>query len=174
MNRAQRRAAARQQRRAPAPRRLGAVAGVATGLEPLYLLENARPNTPEEKAGAHLRTLAAFDRLRGGTGSDADFDHVAMVLNITKVRAMDIDETLADMIEQAQDAMQRCQQRRAQCAGRYVLDGPAISQIDDALAAAREIVNHSTPLQLRAARRTVTDQIAGKGAWRRIERGVIG
>ena len=167
LNRAQRRAGERAERRRtirPVPS-----LGTAGLLTPLYILDNARPHEPGEKAGAHLKTLSCFDRCRDGTGGEDDFDHLAMVINICKVRALDIDATLADMIERAQDAMVRAKERYLRL-GRFGFDGPGLTQVADALDAAQQIIDASTPLQMRSARRVAVDAILGKGAWKRLER----
>lgn len=160
LNRAQRRAQ-RFGRRAQPTRDL-----TPTGM---FILENARPHDPEETAGAHLKTLASFERCRDGAGNEDDFDHVAMVLNICKVRALDIDATLADMIERAQDAMLRAKERYLRL-GRFGFDGPGLTQVRDALEASQAIIDASSPLQMRSAQRVAVDIILGKGAWRRMER----
>ena len=167
LNRAQRRAAERAERRRtirPVPS-----LGTAGLLTPLYILDNARPHEPGEKAGAHLKTMACFERCRDGTGDEDDFDHVAMILNICKVRALDIDATLADMIERAQDAMVRAKERYVRL-GRFGFDGPGLTQVADALDAAQQIIDASTPLQMRSARRAAVDAMLGKGAWKKMER----
>jgi len=161
MNRAQRRAA----RRKHAPSKTRA----SSPLTPLYILDNARPHDPDEKAGAHLKTLSRFDLLRDGEADQADFDHVAMTLNICKVRALEIDATLASAIERAQEAMQLCSDRR-ESDGRYNLDAPGLELVAYALGVAQAIIDASTPLQMRSARRAVVDAMFGKGAWRRMER----
>ena len=169
LNRAQRRAAARAERRRtirPVPS-----LGTAGLLTPMYILDNARPHEPGEKAGAHLKTMARFDRLTDGTGDEDDFDHVALVLNIVKMRAFDITggELAADMIERAQDAMLRCRARH-QKHGRYGFDGPGLVDMREALLAAQQIIDASTPLQMRSARRAAVDAMLGKGAWKKMER----
>lgn len=162
-NRAQRRASQFGRRRP------GERAPKGHPLEGLFVLDNARPHEPGEKAGAHIKTLALFERLVSGAGDEDDFDHVAMVINIAKVRAIEIDATLADMIERAQDAMGRCKARQ-QRTGRFGFDGPGLTQTRDALDAAQAIIDASSPLQMHHARRVVIDTILGKGAWRRVEK----
>lgn len=164
LNRAQRRAALFGRGR-PLRQRDGGAAGALT---PLYILDNARPHEPGEKAGAHVKTRTCLQRLQDGSGSSDDHDHVAMVLNICRVRALDIDATLADMIDRAMDAMQRCAGIHTRH-GRYGFDGPGLHQVLQAIDAAESIIDASTPLQMRAARRRVVDELLGRGAWRRME-----
>jgi hypothetical protein len=136
----------------------------------LDLIELARQRDAEENAGDHVKTLYAFERIKNGTADQEDVDHVSMVLNIVHQRALDIDETLADMIELAMDAMERCIDRYKRI-GRYGFDGPGLTQMYDALHIAQEIIDNSSKLQMRSATRMVVDLIIGeKGAWRRVER----
>lgn len=158
--RAQRRALARQQRR---PQRTTTVDLAA----PLRKLFNAAPHDPTEIVDEHLKVRACFERLRDGTATDTDdFDHVAMTINMGKVRALEIDETLADMLERAQDAMGRCKDRYYRL-GRFGFDGPGLQQVLDGLDACEAIIDASSPLQMSKARDIVADQIYGKGtaAW---------
>ena len=135
----------------------------------LYILFNASPHEPGEKAGAHLKTLACFERCRDGTGSTDDADHLAIALSICKMRALAIDDTLADMIGRAQDAMLRLKDRYDRL-GRIGFDGPGLTQVGEALYACQLIIDASSPLQMRQARRQAIDAIHGKGAWHRFER----
>lgn len=165
--REQRRQQAREQRRAAArPRRPGMT--LAQAVAPLVLLDNARPFEEGEKAHEHLVLRATLERLVDGSADTNDFDHVAMHINMVKIRAMEIDEALADMIELAQDAMGRCKQRWLE-RGRFGFDGPGLAQVREAMDAAEAIVDASTPLQMRAARDVVADRLLGKGAAARLK-----
>lgn len=160
----------REQRRAQAHQRPVKVRRQhAADLTPLYILDNARPHAPEEKAGTILKHLATFDRMRAGQGDKADFDEIAMVINICKVRAMNIDATLADMLERAQDAMIATQDRYERL-GRWVFDGPGLTAVTDAMEACQAIIEASSPLQMRNAKRAVVDAIAGKQARMQMQR----
>ena len=131
-------------------------------LAPLALLVNASPHQAGEKTVEHLKTQAAFERLKDGAADQDDFVVVAMVINMAKVRAMEIDETLADMLERGQDAMTRCAERFART-GRHGFDGPGLTLVAECLGAAQEIIDASSPLQMMAARDVVADQLYGKG-----------
>lgn len=159
-NRATRRAQARQRRKATPVRRVDLDA-------PMRKLINAAPHSPAEVAGEHVKLRECFNRLQGGLADTDDFDHLAMTINMCKVRAMSIDETLADMLERAQDAMGRCKDRymRSQ---RFGFDGPGLQQVLDSLDACEAIITASSPLQMRRARDVVTDQLLGKGAAARL------
>lgn len=160
LNREQRRAARRQAAR---PQRPARSYNKAAGIEALL---NAQPHEPGEKVAEHIKTRTALDRLRqGGAGTD-DFDHLAMVINIAKVRALDIDDTLADMIERAQDAMGRCKARYL-AHGRFGFDGPGLQQVLEAVDAAEAIIDASSPTQMRTALDTSVDAMYGPGAAKR-------
>lgn len=162
MNRAQRRAAAHQ-------KHAGANQNPRDLFAGLWLLDNARPYQSGEKAGAHVKTRSFFEDLCNGRADTDRFDHVAMVINMCKVRALDIDETLADMLERAQDAMTACQARYRRL-GRFGFTGPELTHMRDAIDACEAIIDASSPLQMRSARRIAIDTVLGeKGAWRRIE-----
>lgn len=160
--RALRRRQARQASKPSAPQR------IYNRIAPLVVLLNASPHTPGEKTTEHIKNFDAFARLSCGNASTEDFDRVAMVINMVKVRALEIDATLADMLERAQDAMARCKARYLQCS-RFGFDGPGLQQVRDAMDAAKEIIDASSPLQMRHARDVVTDSILGKGAAKRLE-----
>lgn len=132
------------------------------------VLENARPYEPGEQAGEHLMTRASFERLVDGSADTDDFDRVAMAINMVKVRAMEIDATLADMLERAQDAMGRCK-TRYYSHGRFGFDGQGLELMREAIGAAEAIIDASSPLQMRTARDVVADQLLGKGAAARMK-----
>lgn len=154
-----RRKQAREARRQPKAR----VLTLAQAVAPLALLDNARPHEDGEKAHEHLVLRAALDRLIDGTADTDDFDAVAMHINIVKIRALEIDEGLADTIERAQDAMGRCKQRWIE-RGRFGFDGAGLVAVRDAMDAAEAIVDASSPLQMMVARDVVTDSLLGRGA----------
>lgn len=159
-----RRQAARQAKHKP---QAGAFT-LAQAVAPLVLLDKARPYDEAETAGEHLLVRAALDRLVEGSGDEADYIHVAMRINVSKVRALTIDAGLSDQLELAQDAMARAHQRHNE-RGRYGFDGPGLAQVREAIDAAETIVNASTPLQMRAARDVVADQLYGPGTAARLK-----
>ena len=163
LNRADRRALARAASRQATPRRVP-----RNRLAPLVVLENARPHEPGEQAGEHLMTRASFERLVDGSADTDDFDRVAMVINMVKVRAMEIDATLADMLERAQDAMGRCK-TRYYSHGRFGFDGQGLELMREAIGAAEAIIDASSPLQMRTARDVVADQLYGNGTAARLK-----
>lgn len=163
-NRAQRRQLARASRRAPKRRPRNPLAALA----PLVVLENARPYEPGEQAGEHLLTRAALDRLVDGSASTDDFDRVAMCISMCKIRALEIDATLADMLDRTQDAMGACKARHYSH-GRFGFDGPGLALVRDAIDACEAIIDASSPLQMRTARDVVADLLYGNGTAARLK-----
>ncbi|WP_295851949.1 hypothetical protein [uncultured Xylophilus sp.] len=129
-------------------------------LDPLRLLDRCRPYADGDTTVEHLKTRAAYERLLDGTASTDDFDRVGMALNIAKVRAIAIDETLADLIERAQDAMNACA-ARYDTRGRFGFDGPGLQVMAAAMEAHEAITDASSPQQMVQALREVVKQIEG-------------
>lgn len=163
MNRAARRAAARAQKRsATLPRHhIDPVANFRR-------IVNSAPHYNGEQTVEHIKLRECFDRLRTGTSDTDDFDHVAMTMNMCKVRAISIDAALADMLEHAQDAMGRCRERYNHM-GRFGFDGPGLQDVLCALDACEAIIDASTPMQMSRARDIVADQLFGRGTAARLK-----
>ena len=160
LNRQQRRAAQKQSRRGrPAPtfeqfhrhhsRRLTA------GLQ---LLDDARPFDEGDTTDSHLLTRAAFDRLCDSTADDGDFDRVAIAINLAKVRALDIDPKLADVLEVAQEAMTALRKRQERW-GKWDVLPAERDAVLYALDANEAIVDASSPLQMRRAMLVMRESI---------------
>ena len=100
MNRTQRRAAAKHARRAKPARTLHqrTLQKVTDSLAGLQLLDDARPFDAGDTTDQHIKTRFAFGRLCDGTAGDDDFNRVAIAINLAKVRALDIDLQLADLL----------------------------------------------------------------------------
>ena len=160
LNRQQRRAAQKQTRRGRAAptfeqfsqhhsRRLTA------GLQ---LLDDARPFDAGDTTDSHIKTRAAFDRLCDSTADEDDFDRVAIAINLAKVRALEIDPKLADLLEVAQDAMTAIRKRQERWGKWDVLDAEQDSVLD-ALHANEAIVDASSPLQMRRAMQVMRESV---------------
>lgn len=121
-----------------------------------------RPFTEEETATAHALTALAWQALQDGTGTEDDFDRVGKVINLAKIRALEISPWLADQFEKAQDAMTACKARFAKH-GRFGFTDPELQVMRDAMAYQVEIVNASSPEQMRRAyqvmRKTIHKQM---------------
>lgn len=122
----------------------------ADPLASLRLLDRARPFDAGDTTEQHIKTRACFDRLADGTADNDDFDRVEMALNLAKVRALEIDRCLADLIEAGQEAMTAVRKRNDKWAKWEVLPAER-SAIVDALDAHEAITDASSPLQMHEA-----------------------
>ena len=114
------------------------------------LLDRARPFDEGDTTGEHIKTRACFERLADGTADNDDFDRVAMALNLAKVRALEIDQALANLLEVGQDAMTAVRKRHDKWAKWDVLPVERTA-IVEALDAHEAITDASSPLQMMAA-----------------------
>ena len=122
----------------------------ADPLAGLRLLDRARPFDPGDTTEQHIKTRACFDRLADGTADNDDFDRVAMAINLAKVRALEIDRGLADLLEAGQTAMTSVRKRQERWNKWEVLPAER-SAIVEALDAHEAITDASSPLQMMAA-----------------------
>ena len=116
-------------------------------LASLRLLDRARPFDPGDTTEQHIKTRACFERLGNGTADDDDFDRVAMALNVAKVRALEIDRALADLLEAGQEAMTAVRKRQERWDKWEVLPAER-SAIVESLDAHEAITDASSPLQM--------------------------
>lgn len=164
MNRAERRALERAAKRKPAPTRV-----MRNKLAPIELLTDAAQYVEGGQVASHLVTRAALDRLIDGSADIVDYDRVANTVNLAKQRALSIDAALAAMLERAQHAINRCQERYL-TRGRFGFDGSGLVMVREAIDAAEVIIDASSPLQMRRAGEAVLVELLGKPeASRRME-----
>lgn len=168
MNRAQRRAAEKAAKRKPpaaAKRFTTKQDAYAHLLKPLALLNDCRPFREGEVDLDIVKVRFAYDRLKDGTADEGDFLLAGLTINMAKVRAMEISEFLADEIEKAQDAMNRCRERYLKH-GRFGFDGEGLQAMEYAIEAHEEILVHSSPKQMQDAadvvRRVLLKQMGDK------------
>ena len=128
----------------------------------IRVLDRARPFDEGDTTGEHIKTRACFERLADGTADNDDFDRVAMALNLAKVRALEIDQALANLLEVGQDAMAAIRRRHDKWAKWEVLPAERTA-IVEALDAHEAITDASSPLQMMAAldvvRRVIRKQV---------------
>ena len=124
----------------------------------LQLLDDARPFDAGDTTDSHIKTRAAFDRLCDSTADEDDFDRVAIAINLAKVRALEIDPKLADLLEVAQDAMTAIRKRQERWGKWDVLDAERASVLH-ALDANEAIVDASSPLQMRMAMQVMRESV---------------
>ena len=122
----------------------------ADPLASLRLLDRARPFDAGDTTEQHIKTRACFDRLADGTADNDDFDRVAMALNLAKIRALEIDRGLADLLEVGQEAMTAVRKRHDKWAKWEVLPAER-SAIVEAMDAHEAITDASSPLQMHVA-----------------------
>lgn len=156
LNRADRRALAKAAKRKPAPRR-----AMRNKLAPINLLGDAAQYVQGGQAASHLVTRACLERLLDGSADTDDYDRVAHTINLAQMRARSIDAGLAAQLEQAQYAVQRCQERYL-AHGRFGFDGPGLVMVREAIDAAEAIIDASTPLQMHKAGEAVLVEMFGK------------
>lgn len=157
MNRAQRRAA--QHKRHTLHNIHRHQVDPTAGLRVLHL---ARPYEDGEMVDEHLITQAAFERLRDGGGSEEDFDRVAMILNVGLVRAEEVDNgaLLVETMQRAQEAMVRMQ-ARYQRGLRFGFDAQGLADVPPALEAYTQLMDLSSPLQMKQAIQEAFRRITG-------------
>ena len=122
----------------------------ADPLAGIRVLDRARPFDEGDTTAEHIKTRACFERLADGTADNDDFNRVAVALNLAKVRALEIDDGLASVLECGQDAMKALRARHERWAKWDMLpaERAAITQAMDAHEA---ITDASSPLQMMAA-----------------------
>ena len=128
----------------------------------IRVLDRARPFDEGDTTAEHIKTRACFERLADGTADNDDFNRVAMALNLAKVRALEIDQALANLLEVGQDAMAAIRRRHDKWAKWEVLPAERTA-IVEALDAHEAITDASSPLQMMAAldvvRRVIKQQM---------------
>lgn len=116
-------------------------------LASLRLLDRARPFDAGDTTEQHIKTRACFERLADGTADNDDFDRVAIAINLAKVRALEIDRALADLLTEGQNAMTAVRKRQERWDKWDVLPAERTS-IVEALDAHEAITDASSPLQM--------------------------
>ena len=119
----------------------------ADPLASLRLLDRARPFDQGDTTEQHIKTRACFERLTDGTADNDDFDRVAMAINLAKVRALEIDRGLADLLEAGQHAMTALSNRHTRW-GKWDMLPTERGPILEALDAHEAITDASSPLQM--------------------------
>ena len=134
-------------------------------LAPIALLNDCRPFREGEVDLDIVRVRGAYERLKDGTADEDDFLLAGLAINMAKVRAMEISEYLADEIEKAQDAMNRCRERFLKH-GRFGFDGEGLQAMEYAIEAHDEILVNSSRKQMQDAadvvRRVLLKQMGDK------------
>ena len=122
----------------------------ADPLAGIRVLDRARPFDEGDTTAEHIKTRACFERLADGTADNDDFARVAMAINLAKVRALEIDDGLASVLECGQDAMHALRARHERWAKWDMLPAERAA-IAHAMDAHEAITDASSPLQMMAA-----------------------
>lgn len=138
MNRAQRRASARESQRPARQRpRFGG----------LIAINRSEPLEPEEAARLSNEVRMAWQRMLDGNANVPDFDNLAHALNLTKVIADGFGQPAIDVAARAQGAMRQVRNRYARL-GRFGVDAGALRDVPPALDFHDEILRTHSPNQL--------------------------
>lgn len=106
--------------------------------------------TPDEQHHLGVPLRMAFERLRTGSGNEADWNELAAAANITMVRSEEIDPLCVETARRAQHALLRAKDRYTRL-GVMGLDGQALTDIPLMLDLHEQLVELSTPLQMQMA-----------------------
>lgn len=120
----------------------------------MTLLKHCRPYDEGVNTTAHITALDAFGRLKDGTAEKDDFFRLRKVLNLAMVRACEIDEALARMLQPAHSAMNSTRERYEKT-GKWGFDGPGMQAVADGLGIAQTIMDSSSPQQMINAEKTL-------------------
>jgi hypothetical protein len=113
----------------------------------LYALRNSQPTIPSEVARIMVLIRIAYEKLKTGHGTDADYDRVSAALNIALVRAESIGQPLVDAFKAAGEAMLECAHLHRRH-GRFGFTGPHILAMNAAMDLYEEVLSLSSPNQM--------------------------
>lgn len=139
MNRAQRRAAARLRTK---PQRRHADPSAAHTLLTIH-----RPFSADEAAHIAIGARLAWHKLTTGAGTESEFDILATAANVALIRAESIDAIAVEVVQRAQAALVRMQERYRRI-GKFGPDADALATVPEFLDLYDQIVRLSTPRQL--------------------------
>lgn len=91
MNREKKRRSARLAKNPPKPQQSRKLFSVA----PLQMKDDCRTYAESELTLDHIKIRTCLGRLRDGTGTNDDFNRVAVAINLAKARALETDDILA-------------------------------------------------------------------------------
>jgi len=118
------------------------------------LMNKLQPFTPAELLQLELPIRVSFEALRTGAGTERDWSDIVAAINTTIIRSRDIDPLCEYTAGQASDALVRMW-HRAQTSGRWVFDGPGITQVEAGIELHEQLCRPSTPMQMMDAMRQV-------------------
>lgn len=154
MNRATRRQQQRQARRALSPQQRAYLQRAMAARQRLgatfRALDAHQEFSSEEQMRFTLPLRVAFERLKTGAGTDADFHDLACAVNILIVCSERISAAVEQAANEAADALMRSL-ARDQRHGHHGLDGPGILALAQALDLYEQLTSLVTKQQFRTA-----------------------
>jgi hypothetical protein len=108
-----------------------------------------------------VKVRTAYELLRNGVASDADFDRVGAALNIGLIRAESIDPLCEQTMQLGIDAMYQCAGLNERH-GKYGFTEPGLLAMNDAVNLYEEVLRKSTPLQMQDAKESAHVRILKK------------
>lgn len=114
------------------------------------VFSRVQPLVEEEIEVVTKPVTEAFDRMKSGQGRHEDFDTLSSAMNICMVRGEEIDPLCVETAKRAMDALMRSFYRE-KMTGRWGFDGPALQDIPLAIDLYNQMVELSTPIQLKSA-----------------------
>jgi hypothetical protein len=116
----------------------------------LHAFRNSQPTQPAEVARIMVMIRIAYERLKSGGGSEADFDRVGAALNIGLIRAESIGQPLVEAFKHAGEAMLEsvtlCRKH-----GKFGFSGPGLLHMNAGMDLYEEVLALSSPNQMEAA-----------------------
>ena len=121
--------------------------------------DRVKPLDEEDCTSVVLPVREAFERMRVGNAKDGDFDTMAAALNVALIRAERIDPICVDMVKRSLDALMRTR-GRFETHGVWGFDGPALSEIPEAIEFYDQLIELSTPVQMMGAMRETNKRMS--------------
>jgi hypothetical protein len=115
-----------------------------------HLMNRLQPFTPPELAHLSLPIHVSLESIKKGTGTYSDYQDIADAINVCMVRAEQISPQATAMLMLARDAVVRMV-RRFEATDRWCFDGPAISEVSDAVDFYDQLLRLSSPKQMHDA-----------------------
>lgn len=125
----------------------------------LRLISEVTPFDQSEQLSLALPPRIAFESIRGGRGSDGDFDTLAAVVNVALVLCEQIGQQGVDLCQEAQEALLVVKARH-QTTGRWGFDYRALQSIPSAIELHEQLLALCTPKQMMDAMREVVRRMS--------------
>ena len=111
------------------------------------VIRKIEPFSQEEVTRLALPVRLAYESIRSGMGSEADFDALAIAINDATIRSEAIDALCVQTCQDAQAALLRARARYNRT-GRWGFDGIGLQEIPPALELYEAIIANSNPAQM--------------------------